>query len=72
MAVQDYMCGLDDAAEVDQGLIVDLILAEQFHVVSEIAQEPIELPKGALSAVEPPGERAVLKNLRFQQNESEV
>ncbi len=71
VAVQGFICGPDDTAEVDQGLLIHLILAEQFHVVAEIAQEPIELPEGAFGRVEPAGE-AALERLGFEHNESEA
>ena len=51
----------DHAAEIDQGLFVHLILGEQFRVIAEIAQEPIQLPESSFGAIEPTREGAALE-----------
>ena len=72
VAVHGFIRGPDDAAEIDQGLLIHLILAEQFHVVAEIAQEPIEFPEGAFSRVKPTGEGSMLERRWLQHNESDL
>ncbi len=43
-AVYGDFADLDHAPQIDQGLVVDLILSQQFGVVAEVAQEPAQLP----------------------------
>ena len=71
VTIQGYVGGPDDAAEVDQGLFIYLILGEQFHVIAEVAQEPVELPEGAFGALEPAGEALSGERLWFEHGESE-
>ena len=52
-AHQGDVRGPNDPAKVYECLFIDLILCEEFLVVAEIAQEPIELPERAFGAVEP-------------------
>ena len=72
MAIQGCVCGSHDAAEIDQGFLIHLILAERLHVVAEIAQEPIELPKGPFGRVEPAGEGSALERFGFEHHESNL
>ena len=44
---------LTTPSEPDQSFLIDLVAAEQFGVVAEIAQEPAELPQGFRGAIEP-------------------
>ena len=46
---------LDHAPQVDQGLVIDLILSEQFGVIAEVAQEPAQLPHRPGRAVQAAG-----------------
>ena len=66
------MCGPDDTAKIDQGFLIDLILGEQFHVIAKIAEEPIELPERPFGRVKPAGERAALKGVGLEHNESDL
>src|SRR4029077_8385048 len=43
--------------QAQQGSLVDLVPAEQIGVVSEVPQEPTELPQGPGCGVQPPGDR---------------
>src|SRR5713101_8092268 len=42
-----------DPTQADEGLFIDLVSAEQVEVIAEVPQEPVELPQGLLSAIEP-------------------
>ena len=57
---------LDHPTQPDQGLIMDLTAGEEFLVVAEVAQKPVQLPKGFGSAVEAAGESAAGKRLGFE------
>src|SRR5271169_2532665 len=57
-AIDDTVGELHHSTKPDQGLIVNLIAAEQLGVVTEVAQEPAELPQRFRGAVEPCGEGA--------------
>src|SRR5208282_6428849 len=59
----------NDAAEVDEGLFVDLVLIQQFWVVAEVPQEPVELPKRPLGRVQPARERPSLERFGFENDE---
>src|ERR1700719_1395237 len=56
----------NDSAKFEQSFIVDLILSEQFRVVSEIAQKPIQLPKRSFGAVEPAQKRSFRKRFGLE------
>jgi hypothetical protein len=43
---------VDDTAEPDQSLLVDLIPAEQLGVVTEVTEEPVEFPERSGRAIE--------------------
>src|ERR1700752_1042367 len=60
----------NDAAKFEQSFIVNLILSEQFRVVSEIAQKPIQLPKGSFRAVQPTRKRSCCKRLRLENHKA--
>jgi hypothetical protein len=60
-AIYDGVADLDDAAQTEQTFLIDFIAADEFGVIAEVAQEPIELPQSFGCAVEatrygPPGE----------------
>ena len=55
-AVQGDMSCPNDPTKVEQGLFIHLIPTEEFGVVAEIAQEPIQLPERSFGAIEPAGE----------------
>src|SRR6185437_3445041 len=42
----------NDAAKVLQCLFIDFIPAEQVHVVTEVAQKPLQFPKGSSAGVQ--------------------
>jgi hypothetical protein len=63
------MRGPNDSAELEESFFIDLILAEQIGVISEITQEPIQLPEGSLGAVQPTGECSSSKRFRFNDDE---
>jgi hypothetical protein len=72
VAIQRFVCRSDDTAQIDQGPLIHLILAEQFHVVTEIAQKPIESPEGAFTAVEVAGEGSAFERCRLQHDEPDL
>ena len=43
----------NDSAKIEQGFLIHLISAEQFGVIAEIPEEPIELPERSFGAVQP-------------------
>ena len=53
--VNDSVADLDDTAEPDQTFLVDLIPAEQFSVITEVAQKPVEFPQCSRRAVKAAG-----------------
>jgi hypothetical protein len=57
-------------AEVQEGLLIHLVSVEQIGVIAEITQEPIQLPEGSFSAVQPPREGSSYKRLRLQNNKA--
>ena len=71
-AVHDGATDLDDAAETNQVLVVDLILAQQFGVITEIAQEPVKLPQRFRRAVEASQEGVAGQGFRFKHGELKV
>ena len=64
------MADLDDTAEADQALVVDLIPAEQFGVVAEVAQKPVEFPQRSGRAVEAAGNRVSGEFFGFEDREA--
>ena len=61
------MTDLDHALQPHELSFVHLVASEQFGVVAEVAQEPVQLPQGFRAAIEPtrkdvPGEPAGFKN----------
>ena len=56
-AVYDRVADLYDAAEPEQASLIDLIPAEQFVVVAEVTQKPVEFPQRSGRAVKAAGNR---------------
>ena len=69
-AVHDGVADLDDTAEADQVLVVDLIPSEQFGVVAEVAQKPVEFPQRSGRAVEAAGNRVSGEFFGFEDREA--
>src|ERR1051325_2468741 len=57
---------LRDPGKSDDVLLVQLIAAEHFGVVTEITQEPTQLPQRSFRAVEPPGKGSARHLLGFK------
>ena len=70
-AVHDRVADLDDTAEPDQAFLVDLISAEQFGVVTEVAQKPVEFPQCSGRAVEAAGNRVSREFFGLEDREAE-
>src|SRR5262249_768414 len=66
VAVESHKRGSNDTAKINQSLVVNLVLGQQFHVVAEIAQEPVELPQGSWGAIETTGERPARQRFRLK------
>src|ERR1022692_4919368 len=60
------------APQVDQGLVVDRILAQQFGVVAEVAQEPAQLPHSPGCAIESAGYEASGQMLGLEDREADL
>jgi hypothetical protein len=65
------MTDLRDAGQTDQLCFVDFIAAEEFDVVTKIAQEPVELPEGFGVAIEAAGNNMVGKATGLENGQSE-
>ena len=65
------MADLDYSSEANQAFVVDLILAEQFGVVTEVAQKPVEFPQRSGRAVEAAGNRVSGEFFGLEDREAE-
>jgi hypothetical protein len=70
-AVYDRVANLHDPEEPDQAFLVDLILSEQFGVVTEVAEKPVEFPQRSGRAVEAAGNRVSGKPFGLEDREAE-
>src|SRR5271167_1289171 len=70
-AVDDAVGQLHHSTQPDQGLVVNLIATEQLSVVTEVAQEPAELPQRLGGAVEPRAEGAPNPGCGFENGEAQ-
>ena len=59
--VEVGVADFDDALQASEGLVVNLVLPEQYGVIAEVAQEPVELPESPGSAIESGGKAASSK-----------
>ncbi len=57
------MGSLDHAAQAYQLRFIHFITAEQFGIVAEVPQEPVQLPQGSRVAVETAGNDVVGKSV---------
>ena len=71
-AVHGDFADLDHAPQVDQGLVIDLVLSQQFGVVAEVAQEPAQLPHCPGCAVEAPGHETPGQMLGLEDGEADL
>jgi hypothetical protein len=65
--VDDRMADLNQAAQTEQGALINLVPGQQFGVIVKVAQEPAQFPQGFYGAVQSAGddmagERAWFKN----------
>ncbi len=65
------MSDLCDSLKIDEFSRIDFILADEFRVIAEVTEEPVEFPEGLGGAVEPPGERLARELLRLDDGEAE-
>jgi hypothetical protein len=70
-AVYKNVANLDHSTQANQVLVIDFILAEQFDVVTEIAQKPVEFPQRSGRAVEASGNRVSSEFFRLEDCEAE-
>src|SRR3974390_271359 len=66
VAVDTNSAGANDATQIQESLLIDLVLAEKTLVVTEITEKPAQLPKSLRSAVQPSGKSARLMSLGLQ------
>ena len=65
-AFDDRVADFHHTLQSDQRAIVDFTPAEQFGVVAEIAQKPVQLPQRFGCAVKAAGESVALEELRLE------
>ena len=70
-AVKDDVAGLDHALQADELSFVDLVPYEQFGVVPELAQEPVQLPQGFRVAIDPARKRVAGETAGLENGQSE-
>jgi hypothetical protein len=68
--IEHSASGLNYSREPNEMLLIDFLALEQFGVVTEIAQEPVQLPQGFLGAIEPSRNLARGELLRFEDRET--
>src|SRR5439155_5788127 len=71
-AMHDGMTHLQHALEADQRLIIDFIFAQQLGVITEVAQEPGQLPHCSGPAVEAAGDQASGEMLGLKNSEADL
>jgi hypothetical protein len=60
----------NNPTEIEEGLLINLVPVQQFGVVTEISQEPIQLPKSTFGAVQASREGLACESLRFENPEA--
>ena len=60
------------APQVDQGLVLDLVLSEQFRVITKVTQEPAQLPHGSGRAIQATGHEAPGQMFGLQDGEADL
>ncbi len=60
-----------DSLKIDELSGIDFILADEFRVIPEVTQEPVEFSESLGGAVETPGERFARELLRLDDGEAE-
>jgi len=70
-AVYDRMADFQNSAEAVQAFFFDLIPSEQFGVVSEVAQKPVEFPQCSRGAIKAAGNRVPSEFFGFEDREAE-
>jgi hypothetical protein len=69
-AVHRHARRSDDSAEIQESLLIDLISAEEFGVVAEIAKKPVEFPKCSVGAIQPSIERSSFERFWLDDDKS--
>src|SRR5215469_7886713 len=69
---QSPVRGPHHALEINERFFIDLILGEEILVIAKVPQEPVQSPERAFRVVEPAGERAILKCVRFENNKTDT
>jgi hypothetical protein len=62
--------GSDNAAEIEESLLIHLISTKEFGIVAEIAKKPVEFPKCPVGAVQPSREQSCVERLWFDDDKS--
>src|SRR5580704_19688357 len=70
-ATDGDMAELDYAAQADELTFIDFIPVDQFGVVAEVPQEPIQLPQGFGIAIEPAGNNVTAKAAGLKNNQGQ-
>ena len=66
----DDMTHFEHTLQAEQCLVVDFVLAQQFRVIAEVAQEPAQFPHGSGGAVEAAGDQASGQMLGLENSEA--
>jgi hypothetical protein len=61
----------DDAALTELASLIDFIAPEEFGVVAEIAEEPVQFPQCSLRAVQTSGNRVSAEFFRFKHGKAQ-
>src|SRR6516165_3872654 len=62
--------GADDTAKLKQRSFIDLVAAQEFGIVAKVAQEPVQAPESAFTAVDTAGKRLVQVSFWLQNPEA--
>src|SRR6266566_4137286 len=68
-SVQGRIRRPNDSAEMEERLFIDAVILEELHVVSKVAEKPVESPERSLRAVQTTGEGWSFEGFRFENGE---
>src|SRR5207248_8499010 len=71
-AVHHDTTDLHYAPQVDQSFVIDLSSSQQFGVIAEVAQKPVQLPHGSGRAVETPGHETAGQMFGLEDREADL
>src|SRR5712692_5175928 len=68
--MQGRVGNANDPTEMEEGPLIDLVLAQEVGVVTKISEKPVELPQRPFCAIQPACEGAPCERLRLQDDKS--